>query len=284
MNIAICGASGCVGSHLSSYLQGAGHNIVPISRELFTMCRQGELQDIVDLSDVVVNLAGAPITKRWSRKNLREIFDSRIGVTKRLVETINRSTTPKLFISASAAGHHLSEQHTSPSGEGSEILAQVVDKWEEQARRVNSKTRLVITRLSVVLDSKQGALPRMLDSHKFGFLASVGSADRAFSWIAVEDVSRAIEHIIEHPEIEGSVNLTTPESTIMAQFYDSAKRRLGVRFTIQLPEVILRLIYGRAAEVILQDSPVHPTRLKESGYRFRHPTIESYISSMSYPH
>ncbi len=278
MNIAICGATGCVGGHLSSYLKGAGHNITPITRGMLTMPQLGNLQTIIDNSDVVINLSGAPISQRWSRVHLNRIFDSRVSVTKRLVDIINRSQRPSLFISASAAGYHSSELLLRPNLKSDSLLSRLVDEWESQARRVNSKTRLIIARLSVVFDSSRGALPKMLESSGWGFLARIGSPQRLMPWIAIDDVSHAIEHIILNEELEGAVNFVNPEPTTQAQFLDSAKRAKGVRFVVQLPILLLKLLYGRAVAILIHSNYTRPLRLQQTGYKFIHPTISGYFS------
>ncbi len=277
MNIAICGATGCVGSHLSSYLFSVGHKVTAINRKHLTVSNIGLLQEIVDSSDVVINLAGSPITQPWSKENLRKIVESRTKVTKRLVDIINRSARPQLFICASAAGYHTCEETLSPNREQGQPLTQLVDSWEREARRLNSKTRLVIARLSVVFTPRKGALPKMLESSKWGFLAKIGSHKRVISWIAIEDVARAIEHVIEHKEMDGAVNISNPHPTTQSQFLECAKRRLGAKIVITIPPFILRIIYGQAAQLILQNNHSHPQRLQQSGYEYLHPTIESYF-------
>ncbi len=281
MNIAICGASGGVGSELCRYLESVGHNINPIDRRLFAMNQLGNLQSIIDESDVVINLCGAPINDRWSRRNLRNIFDSRINVTKLLVDMINRSKSPSLFISASAAGFHSSELLSRPDIENDETLSDLVDRWEQQARRVNLKTRLVILRLGLVFTPHAGALPKMIESSRWGFLSRIGSPYKPLPWIAIEDVVRAIEEIIEREEISGAVNMVNPEPSTQSQFLHSAKRALGVRFILQIPTIILRILYGRAAGVLLKSRYSPPLRLQQMNYRFKYPTLESYFRGVN---
>ncbi len=281
MNIAICGASGGVGSELCRYLGSVGHSITPIDRALFAMNQLGNLQSIIDESDVVINLCGAPINNRWSRRNLRNIFDSRINVTKLLVDMINRSKSPSLFISASAAGFHSSELLSRPDIESDATLYDLVDRWEQQARRINLKTRLVILRLGLVFAPHAGVLPKMIGSSRWGFLARIGSRYKPLSWIAIEDVVRAVEQIIESEEISGAVNLVNPEPSTQNQFLHSAQRALGVRFILQIPSLLLQIIYGKAAGLLLESRYSAPLRLQQMNYRFKYPTIESYFSGVN---
>ncbi len=55
----------------------------------------------------VVNLAGAPINCRWTAEKRRRFHDSRVGVTRRVVEAIRRlppGERPEVLVNASAVG------------------------------------------------------------------------------------------------------------------------------------------------------------------------------------
>ena len=74
MNIAMTGATGYIGKHLSSYLtEKGGHRVIPLGRSMFREGMSGLLIQTLAHCDVVINLAGAPINKRWTpdRKSTR---------------------------------------------------------------------------------------------------------------------------------------------------------------------------------------------------------------------
>ena len=107
MRIAISGASGYIGQHLSSFLEGKGYDVIPLGRDLFKEDCFDELCRCVESCEVVINLAGASINKRWTEAYKQELYDSRICVTRQLVHAINtRSVKLELFISASAVGYY----------------------------------------------------------------------------------------------------------------------------------------------------------------------------------
>ena len=108
MKIAIAGATGYIGTHLASYFETRGHQVVSLGRELFRETDQGEgLCRVMQGCRVVVNLAGASIDKRWSKRYKQELIESRVRVTRTLVETLGKlDTPPELFISASAVGYY----------------------------------------------------------------------------------------------------------------------------------------------------------------------------------
>ena len=67
MNIAMTGATGYISKHLSNYLtEKGGHRIIPLGRSMFREGMSGYLIQTLTHCDVVINLAGAPINKRWT--------------------------------------------------------------------------------------------------------------------------------------------------------------------------------------------------------------------------
>ena len=100
------GATGYISKHLSNYLtEKGGHRIIPLGRSMFREGMSGYLIQTLTHCDVVINLAGAPINKRWTPEYKQELFNSRIVVTNRIIRALNAvKTKPKLMISASAVG------------------------------------------------------------------------------------------------------------------------------------------------------------------------------------
>ena len=105
MRIAISGNSGFIGQHLTEFLSAGGDVVVPLKHAMFRSRSDEKLKQALTGCDVVVNLAGATINQRWTRKAKRKIMNSRIYTTRRLVSIINEmEVKPKVFISASAVG------------------------------------------------------------------------------------------------------------------------------------------------------------------------------------
>lgn len=107
MNIAISGASGFIGRHLTAFLTEQGHQVVPLGRPMFREGTLGYLVQALSHCDVVINLAGAPISRRWTPEYKRELYDSRINVTHRIIRALGAvRRKPQLMISASAVGYY----------------------------------------------------------------------------------------------------------------------------------------------------------------------------------
>ena len=84
--ILIVGASGFIGSALSSFLSSAGHSVTKLVRRPATLENErswdpdtGQLSPTVfDKIDIVINLAGENIAEgRWNAEKKRRLYDSR---------------------------------------------------------------------------------------------------------------------------------------------------------------------------------------------------------------
>ena len=110
MKTIIAGASGFIGQHLCSMLKSIGDEIITLSREDFITGKFDLLVHKLNGADRIFNLAGAPLNRRWTREYKKEIFNSRIQTTAKLVAAINEQPTPpSLFVSTSAIGYYPSD-------------------------------------------------------------------------------------------------------------------------------------------------------------------------------
>ncbi|MCJ7615897.1 MAG: NAD-dependent epimerase/dehydratase family protein, partial [Desulfobacterales bacterium] len=205
MQIALTGATGFVGSHLANVFLEKDWKVTPIGRDDLALSSK-DLAKKINGSEVIVNLAGANIVKRWTEDYKKELYDSRIGTTIKLVEAMGQmSRKPKIFISTSAVGIYDDTGRYSESDYNfaDNYLATIVKDWEEaalKAREINIRT--VIFRFGIVL-GKGGLLAKMLPSFKLGLGGTIGNGRQSFSWVHIEDLSRAYMFAVEHEELEG---------------------------------------------------------------------------------
>lgn len=281
MKIAISGATGFIGRHLSVFLTALGHQVLPLGRPMFREGMFGHLVQTLSHCDAVINLAGAPINKRWTPEYKRELLDSRIQVTHRIVSAMDAvHQKPKLLISASAVGYYplygSFDEYTNTRGSG--FLADLCYAWEKEAKHCPPSTRLVIARLGVVLSPDGGAMEKMLRPLVMGKVSTiVGSGAQPFPWIGIQDFCRAIEFLLADDSLRGVVNLVAPQEISQKQF----ARALGVAYrawaTVAVPGWFFRSLYGDAASVLTTGQHVRPTRMLEVGFRFATPTIEQFL-------
>ena len=282
MRIAISGASGYIGQHLSSFLEGKGYDVIPLGRDLFKEDCFDELCRCVESCEVVINLAGASINKRWTEAYKQELYDSRIYVTRQLVHAINtRRVKPELFISASAVGYYpaFGEYDEYHDYRGMDFLARLCGAWEEEASACSSDVRLVITRLGVVLSEDGGALKEMLRLQRLSRVSVVvGSGQQRFPWISLFDLCRSFGYIIRNRQMRGVVNLVSPDLITQKQLAHTLARADKIRWIIPLPEFFFRLKFGEGASFVTKGQTVHPTKLLESGCKYVYPTIDKLMN------
>lgn len=214
MNIAISGASGFIGRHLTAFLTEQGHRVVPLGRPMFREGTLGYLVQALSHCDVVINLAGAPISRRWTPEYKRELYDSRINVTHRIIRALGAvRRKPQLMISASAVGYYPLEgtfdEYTNTRGSG--FLADLCYAWEKEAKRCPPEMRLVIARFGVVLSPDGGAMEQMLCPLKMKLAAAIGPGTQPFPWISINDLCRAMAFIIESGTLRGTFNFVSPQ-------------------------------------------------------------------------
>lgn len=188
MNVAITGSGGFIGSHLSKRLEMFGHRVAPLRRYLFAQEGVDCLAQALAGCHAVINLAGAPIDRRWTDAYKRELVESRIMTTRKLVEAVNRlHEPPGVMISASAVGYYGSSggcHGELDAPEADSFLAELCVAWEKEAGLVNSSVRLVLTRFGIVLSPDGGALPEMMRPARFGVTATAGNPDHLFpGWL-----------------------------------------------------------------------------------------------------
>lgn len=274
------GASGFIGRHLTDFLERRGHRITSLGRSVLGMEAGDELMRILKSCSVVVNLAGAPINHRWNEVYKRELYESRVTTTRRLVETINKlPQPPDVMISASAVGIYSSEGcHAEDSTDMDDsFLADLCRAWENEAAQVTDAVRLVRARFGVVMAPDGGALPSILRPLRFRIAVSAGISEHPWSWIALEDLVRAVDFLINHGEITGAVNMTAPERTTNELFYRMVARHFHAYLTVHVPEFAVHWAMGESAQVITRGHCAVPGKLLGSGFEFMNPGIEAFF-------
>ena len=290
MKVFVTGGTGLIGRALVKGMLSDGYEVTVLTRQ--SLESYGRLQYVQSLSDIpegldaVVNLAGAGLAdKRWSDGYKREILDSRITLTRDLVDQLSSKGMPKVFVSGSAIGFYGAHEHASftesdSAGEG--FSANLCADWEAEARRAESEvTRLVLLRTGVVLDTTGGAFPQMTQSFKFGVSSWMGQGSHWLSWIHIEDMVAAIRFCLENDHVHGPVNMTAPEPATHRAFADAVSQRKPILLKLGMPAPMMRLMLGEMAdELLLTGQKVLPTVLMEQGFQYNYPDIASAVEKL----
>ena len=287
--IAITGASGMIGSALVGHLKSEGHTIQRLVRrkpvspdEVLWNPSTGEV-DLAALEgvDAIIHLAGANVgDKRWTKRYRAEILNSRLLGTNTIANAVT-SLKPDVFISASAIGWYGETGNRAVKEDdrsGEDFLAAVCKEWEAAADTA-SNTRTVKIRTGLVLEPTSGALGRMLPLFKFGLGGKLGSGKQCWSWITLHDQIRAICYLLEK-DIEGPVNLTSPNPATNQEFTSALARALRRPAIFPVPAIALKIALGGFSSEILGSKRVLPQKLIDAGFTFDYPHLAPALSAL----
>ncbi len=279
MKIAICGASGFVGRNLKRYLEKLDYQVETIERRDL---ESKSLDFIIRYNDCIINLAGSPVNDRWTKQNQERILKSRIDTTRKIVDAINLSKEPKTLINCSAIGIYsndiICDENHYTIGQG--FLAEVCREWERAASACSDVHRLIITRFGLVL-GKDGKTMKALKAPLNMHIAPIiGSGKQSMSWIAMDDLVRIMEYLINNSKSRGSYNLTAPFYTSNKEFMSLLAEKKKHTLKVYIPKLFIRLILGQQAALYTEGQKILPTRLSLEGYNFIYPNIKSYTDSL----
>ena len=300
MKIVIPGGSGQVGTLLARAFHEKGHEVVVLSRKLkeadwaivqWDAKTLGAWSAEIDGADVVINLAGRSVNCRYTAKNRRLIKESRINSTKIVGEAIARATRPpRIWMQASTATIY-AHRYDAPNDEAHGILGgsepnapdtwrfsiDVATSWERALNEsVTPHTRKLLLRSAMTMSPDRGGIfDTLLGLVRRGLGGQSADGRQYISWIHDVDFVRAIFWLIEHEEIEGSVNLAAPYPVPNAEFMRVLRNAWGIPFGLPANNWMLEigaLLMRTETELILKSRRVVPGRLLESGFTFQFPT------------
>jgi uncharacterized protein (TIGR01777 family) len=283
MRVAITGATGFVGTHLVSALSRQGDEVVPIGRaELRGDSRQ--LAELLSGCEFVINLAGAPINRRWTPAYKKEIRSSRIDTTRALVSAMARlEERPGTLISASGIGAFDSARRYSEADlpNATDFLGQLSLDWEAAAQEAEALgVRVIIMRFAVVLGRDGGMMKQVLPPFRFGLGGPIGNGRQHFSWVHIDDLVAAILHASDKLQMSGVYHVSAPNPVSNRDFARALGKAVRRPAVLPMPTPMLKLAFGEGADVMTSGQCVVSERLPESGFKFRYPRIDQALSEI----
>lgn len=278
--IAITGASGFVGTSLKKYFSALGYKIISISRDVLNDNKK--LEETLNQTDIVINLAGANIINRWSESYKKLLYSSRIETTSKIVNAINSiQNRPKLLISTSAVGIYDNKTTYDENGSYSnDFLSNLCQDWEKEAKKAkNELTKVSIFRFGIVMGKDGGALQKMITPFKLGLGGTIGDGKQAFSYIHINDLLNAYKFVIEN-EFEDTFNLTAPIPTTNKGLTLALGKTLKRPTILPIPQFVLNIIFSEGARVLTDGQSAIPKKLLELGFKFKFNTIEETIEDL----
>ena len=294
MRVLVTGATGFIGRALVLRLRHDGHEVVAWVRspkeaqlgaevELLPVAADdAALTRALERCDGVVNLAGAPIAGRWTPARKEALFESRVGVTSRLVRAIaDAKARPRVLVSGSAVGYY-GDCGADPVDErgpvGTGFLARLADAWEIAALAAEPLgLRVVTVRTGVVLGREGGVLARLLPIFRLGLGGPIGRGTQFVSWVHLDDVVSAIVTALTDGRYAGPVNLTAPKPVTNAELTRALGRALRRPTPVRVPAAMLRAALGDGASPLLEGQRAEPARLVALGHRFAYVDLDSAL-------
>ena len=299
--IIIPGGAGFLGRHVSAYFAAQGYDIVVLTRSPKpnnTAVRQvawdgatlGAWASEFDGAAAVINLAGRTVNCRYTKKNKREIYDSRLRSTAVIGAAIAQcAAPPPVWINSSSATiYRYAEDRAmdEDTGEiGTGFSVDVCQQWERVlAGATTPHTRKIALRAAMVFghgdDGPYAMFHRLV---RWGLGGTMGSGNQYISWIHIADFTRALAWLIAHDELAGAINLSSPNPMpnreFMRAFREVCHQPIGLPAThwmLELGAFFLRT----ETELPLKSRRVVPRRLLESGFHFDFPTVREALDHL----
>jgi uncharacterized protein (TIGR01777 family) len=293
MRIAVSGATGLVGSRLLPSLRQQGHELLRLVRhrtdrpdEVYWNPETGEIDaGRLEGLDVVVHLAGKPLdAERWTPEVKQAVYASRVAGTTLISGALaRRGARPNLLVAASATDYYAFS--SSPTSEadgrpGRGFVSEMCQAWEgATAAAREAGIRVVNVRIpSVLAATGHSILAAFLPAFRVGLGFTLGSGRQLMCFIALDDMVRAIEHILDHAELAGPVNVLAPEPVTNAEFARALARVLRRPRFLRVPRWVLRLAMGEVADAICEgDANLRPAKLTATGFQFLYPDVSSAL-------
>lgn len=303
MRVVVAGGTGFIGRALCERLVHAGHSVTVPTRDpekararvyhaVNIVPWQGfrgpaeELAKALDGSDVVINLAGAPIADgRWTPQVKDRLRKSREGTTSAIVTTLAKlKARPVMLINASAIGFYGprgDEELTEEASSGEGFLASLCREWEGAAGAAERLgLRVVTPRIGVVLGRDGGALARMLPIFRLGLGGPLGHGRQWMSWIHRDDLVELFIFLMDHAA-GGPVNATAPHPVTNEEFSKTLGQALGRPAFLRAPGVVMKLAFGdMAEELLLTGQRVLPQKAQSMGFHFRFPFLAGALNDI----
>lgn len=231
--------------------------------------------------NVIIHLAGASVSKRWTSSYKKEIIDSRVLSARLLhngLKSLSNHTVSQI-ISASGISLYpdsLTRYYNEKETEiDKSFLGEVVKSWEEEVDTffgLNIKVAKV--RIGLVLSTEGGALPEFKKPIDLGLGSVFGNGEQWQSWIHIDDVVRVFMFLLKYCG-EGAFNAVAPNPVTQSELIKSiAKIADKPMFLPGIPKAVMKLVLGEMNDLMYASQRVSSKKLEDQGFLFKFPNLQ----------
>lgn len=299
MTILISGATGLVGKEIVRQCHERDINVHYLTSSKSKLSTEPNYKGFywniedgqIDLScfegvSVIIHLAGASISKRWTDSYKKEVLESRVNSTRLLREGIQQSKANiEHVISASAIGIYPSSETDYYKEDVNEVsstfLGDVVQQWEAAVDTfLGDGLRVSKLRIGLVLSANGGALPEIIRPVKFGLGAAFGSGEQWQSWIHIEDLASAFLFVMDQ-ELEGVFNAVAPNPVTNKELTKMSARILKRPIVLpNIPRFAMQLILGEMSMLLFESQRVSSAKLEGEGFLFKYANLKPALNNL----
>ena len=299
MKILITGATGLIGQEIIKSCLAKGMQIHYLSTRKNKLDNNDHVKGFywnptngeIDLKafegvSAIINLAGASISKRWTKQYKELILNSRIDAVELLYQSLSEiEHQVSQFISASGVAlypNSTTDQFSETCGNFDDnFLAEVVMAWEASTDVLqNLGIEVVKVRTGMVLSKAGGAFPQLIKPIKLGLGAPIGSGNQWQSWIHIRDIVGIYIYILEN-KLTGVYNGVAPQPETNKDLTRKIAAFLNKPLWLpNIPKFILRFILGEMSILAIEGQFVSSQKIESAGFRFRYRTFEEALSEL----
>ncbi len=287
MKILITGATGLIGGYLVKALAARKDEVYILTRNVrsagrvFPYVKNFIKWDNLDsLKNVkinaVINLAGMNLDeKRWNEKVKKQLYDSRINSTRKLVELMKIMIhKPEVLINASGVDYYGDtgdKDIYEDSPPADLFMSQLVYDWEKEALKAEeSGVRTAVLRTGFVIAKDSKAFKKMVLPFKLFAGGYAGGGKQYLSWIHIDDLVRVYEFILGNAQIRGAVNAASSNPERMKDFAKYIGKTLHRPWFFPAPGFLLKILFGEIAIVLISGRKALPKKLEDAGFKFKY--------------
>jgi hypothetical protein len=293
MKVLITGATGLVGEELVSQCHAKGYSVNYLTTSKNKIVSEDKYQgfywnpskneidsDCFHGVTVIINLAGASISKRWTAEHKKQVLHSRTNSLNTLYRVLEENENHAItsIISASAIGIYpdsLSNLYTEDEKAiDDSFLGDVVSVWEEKVDQFkNLGLQVSKIRIGLVLSSNGGALPEIAKPVKYYVGAAFGSGEQWQSWIHISDLARIFLFVAEN-KLEGTYNGVAPNPVTNNKLVKEVAKVLGKPIILpNIPNFVMKALLGEMANILFASQRVSSKKIEEEGFIFDYQNI-----------